>query len=122
MLPNNERYLQYAVADNEPWLSSLHTSKATVMDGELTAIAESIALRKPMLLVPHPQRFDQWCYAHYIEKMGLGEVHPKLTKIALEGFLSRLDRYQEQMDAFAYEQMDFADALEQTLAQFKRNT
>lgn len=115
MLPDDQPFITHQIAEPDSWLGALSQAKAVLMDGELTAINEAIALGVPMLLLPYPERFDQWCYAHMVEKMGFGEVHPKLTRNVLEGFLSRLPRYKEQLANATPNTPSFHDALDQVL-------
>lgn len=121
MLPPRERFIRYEVADAENWFKHLAGARAVLMDGEITSITEAIALKKPMLLVPNPKRFDQWCYAHYVENMGFGEFHPRLTKTALEGFISRIDRYKENLEQAAqHTGPTLLEALDARLAEIRR--
>ena len=66
-LPESDEYVSYKISDTDGWLSELAASRALLADANPTAIAEAIALQKPMLIIPKADNFQQWCYAQYIE-------------------------------------------------------
>ena len=96
-LPAPEQHVEYIAASSERWPQDIAHCKAVVLTGDMIPIAEAIHLKKPMLLIPREDRIDQWIQAHYIEKMGFGEVHSSISRDILEGFIERLPQYKEKL-------------------------
>ncbi len=92
--------VHFVPASPELWGQDLARAQAVILQGEHTSIAEAIYQKKPLLLIPNLNRFDQWIYAQYVEKMGFGETHPRLTRTILEGFLERLPTYQQNLNHY----------------------
>ncbi len=97
MLPNSDAYVSYSVANTEAWQQDLPRAKAVILQGDASQLADAIALRKPTLVVPQKDHFEQWVCGQYIEKMGVGETHTKLNRTTIDGFLERLDRYKDKL-------------------------
>lgn len=118
-LPDSTNYITYRLAQHDTWRNDLLTCKAVVSDGNPMIIAEAVHLRKPLLVIPKTNDFASWCHAQYVERMGLGESHSKLTRSALEGFLLRQERYREQIQSHHLTQPQFFTALEQQLSRYQ---
>lgn len=118
-LPPSTQHITYKVADHETWSSNLLNASAALIDGNPITIAEAIALHKPMLVIPRPDSFAQWCFGQHVEQMGLGETHPRLTRAVLEGFLNRKERYRENLVKHQSPLPTYHEALEKILAQFE---
>ncbi len=118
-LPPSTRHVTYKIAGHESWSKDLVDARAVLIDGNPVTIAEAIALKKPMLVIPKPDDFPQWCFGQYVEHMGLGEYHPHLTRAALEGFLNRQDRYLDKLTSYQSQSPTFFEGLDQALPQFQ---
>lgn len=114
-LPPSEPGITYRVADPEAWTHDLQECKAVLSNGNATAIAEAITLKKPLLVVPKEDDFASWANAQHVEQMGFGEYHPKLTRAAIEGFLHRQDRYRAQLESYQPAHPSFYETLESQL-------
>jgi hypothetical protein len=111
-LPPSTPYLTHKVASPEEWIPDLLSCRAVICDGNHTTIAEAITAQKPMLIIPKPDDFPQWCYSQYIEKIGVGECHPRLSRAIIEGFIMRIDRYREKLASLQNPSPQFFDLLE----------
>lgn len=119
-LPDSTPHISYQLAQHELWVKAMPSCKAVLSDGHPMIIAEALFLQKPILVIPKHHDFASWGYAQYVEHLGFGESHSKLTRAVLEGFLLRLDRYREQIQKYQPTSPPFFTALEQLLTRLAK--
>lgn len=83
----------------EGFVRDLASSRAVVCNGGYSLISECVYLRKPVFSVPLRHQFEQILNGRYLEILGYGECHERLSPSALKGFLEGSGRCQRALDA-----------------------
>lgn len=81
----------------DEFITDLSQCKAVVSTAGHSLVCEAIHLRKPMLLIPMKQQYEQILNAHYVAKLGFGEFHGQLRMDEMDTFLSRVDQYKSRL-------------------------
>lgn len=89
--------LTYKQFNEDEFYDDLASAKAVVCNGGFTFITEAITLKKPIYSVPARGNFEQLLNGYYVQKLGFGEYHDKMSVNRLEKFLNRLPKYQEKL-------------------------
>ena len=79
------------------YLSDLADCKAIIATTGFSLIADSIFLKKPYFGVPLLGQFEQTHNARFLALSGLGEYSEDLSRVVIEGFLSRLELYEARL-------------------------
>lgn len=82
------------------FLEDLRTARAVIGGGGFSLMSEAVSLKVPMLSVPIEHQYEQQLNALYLERLGYGTCSHTLTTESLEQFLSRLDEFQQSLDAY----------------------
>ena len=72
---------------------ALISAKAVITFGGINVISEAIYLKKPLLVIPIKNQFEQALNALYIKENKYGEFYEELTEKGLKHFLNNLDNY-----------------------------
>lgn len=75
------------------FLNDLATCRGVIATAGFSLLSECLHFRKPMLLMPVQDQYEQIVNACYIEKLGCGQQTDAITEACLEKFLSRLDAF-----------------------------
>lgn len=107
----NENFIVYGFNKNETdenltfkefnedeFYDDFANAKAVVCNGGFTFITEAITLKKPIFSVPAIGNFEQTLNAYYVQKLGYGEYHERMSIRKLQLFLKRLDKYQNKLN------------------------
>ena len=89
--------LTYKLFNEDVFYDDLASAKAVVCNGGFTFISEAISLKKPIYSVPATGNFEQTLNAFYVQKLGYGEYHEKMSANKLAKFLKKLPKYQEKL-------------------------
>lgn len=89
--------LTYKQFNEDEFYDDLASAKAVICNGGFTFITEAITLKKPIYSVPARGNFEQLLNGYYVQKLGFGEYHDKMSVKRLEKFLNRLPKYQEKL-------------------------
>ena len=89
--------LTYKQFNEDEFYDDLASAKAVICNGGFTFITEAITLKKPIYSVPARGNFEQLLNGYYVQKLGFGEYHDKMSVNRLEKFLNRLPKYQEKL-------------------------
>jgi uncharacterized protein (TIGR00661 family) len=81
----------------------LSSSRAVITNGGFSLMSEALVLGKPILANPIGRHFEQFCNAHYLEKLGYGENHRDLSSAAILGFLKRLGTYKKNLESLTWD-------------------
>ncbi len=92
-LEGKQGHVTFKKTHADEFLNDLSQCKAVVSTAGHSLVCEAIHLRKPMLLIPMKQQYEQVLNAHQVEKLGYGESHDQLTRDGFDTFLSRVDDY-----------------------------
>lgn len=90
--------LTYKSFNEDEFYEDLASAKAVVCNGGFTFISEAITLKKPIYSVPAIGNFEQTLNGFYVQKLGYGEYHEKMSPKKLKIFLKRLDKYQNKLN------------------------
>ena len=83
---------------NEGFIKDLASCKAIVMTGGFTTISEALHLKKPMLIVPAKNQFEQKFNGLTIEDMGIGKCREIIDKEKIEDFVSKISFYRKNLE------------------------
>lgn len=89
--------LTYKLFNENEFYDDLASAKAVICNGGFTFISEAISLKKPIYSIPAIGNFEQTLNGFYVQKLGYGEYHEKLSIKKLANFLKRLPKYQEKL-------------------------
>lgn len=90
--------LTYKLFNEDEFYDDFASAKAVICNGGFTFITEAITLKKPIYSVPAIGNFEQTLNAHYVQKLGYGEYHEKMSVKKLRIFLKRLKKYQAKLN------------------------
>jgi uncharacterized protein (TIGR00661 family) len=90
-------HVTYKKINSDEFLDDLAGCTAVVASAGHSLVCECLHFKKPMLLVPVAQQYEQILNASLVEKIGAGCWVRRLTGDALEDFLPRLDHYRAAM-------------------------
>lgn len=77
----------------EGFLNDLASCRAVVATAGFSLLSECLYFRKPMLLMPVREQYEQIVNACYVEKLGMGLKANSLTGEKLQEFLDRLETF-----------------------------
>ena len=83
--------------NEDEFYNDLASAKAVICNGGFTFISEAISLKKPIYSVPAIGNFEQTLNGFYVQKLGYGEYHEKMSPQKVEKFLKRLSKYQKKL-------------------------
>ena len=89
--------LTYKLFNEDEFYDNLASAKAVVCNGGFTFITEAISLKKPIYSIPAQGNFEQLLNGYYVQRLGYGEYHEKMSIKRLEKFLKKLPKYQERL-------------------------
>ena len=108
---NNEKFIIYGFNKEEQdgnltfklfneneFYDDLASSKAVICNGGFTFITEAICLKKPIYSIPAKGNFEQILNGFYVQKLGYGEYHEKMSVNKLVKFLNKLPKYRERLE------------------------
>jgi len=75
------------------FIRDLASCRGVLATGGYSLMGEAVYLRKPVLAVPLRKQFEQVLNAIYLQKLGYGAYHERLTAAAVEAFNRRIDEY-----------------------------
>ena len=107
--------------NEEEFFKDFESCKAVITNGGFTLISEAIYLKKPILSVPIKKQFEQIVNAFYLEKLGYGEFHEKITQQNIKEFLSKLDIYGKSLNSYEYKgNQKIFDALDNSIEKYSK--
>lgn len=89
--------LTYKEFNEDEFYDDLANAKAVVCNGGFTFISEAISLKKPIYSVPAKGNFEQILNGYYVQRLGYGEYHEKMSINKLAKFLKKLPKYQKRL-------------------------
>lgn len=92
-----EKNIVYKKFSKNAFIEDLACCKAVIMTGGFSTISEAIHLKKPMLILPAKNQFEQKFNGITIEEMGIGKCEENINKEKIEHFMSNLKIYQENL-------------------------
>jgi uncharacterized protein (TIGR00661 family) len=82
------------------FVDDLKTSRAVLAGGGFSLMGEAVFLGKPLLAVPLEGQFEQTLNALYLQQLGYGEYHARLTGEGIAGFLGNVDKYADNLRGY----------------------
>lgn len=104
-----DKNLTFKKFNEDIFYKDISTAKAVICNGGFTLISEAIHLKKPIFSIPALGNFEQILNGFYVQKLGYGEYHEKITKEKINKFLKNLPKYQEKLNTL--EKTDNEDIL-----------
>jgi len=90
-------------------------AKCVITNGGFSFITEALQLEKPILSIPVNKQFEQILNAIYLDRLGYGKHHDKITQNILDNFLENVEVYRKNI----HENYDKPTSNRQTLEQLK---
>lgn len=72
-------------------------AKCVITNGGFSFITEALQLEKPILSIPVNKQFEQILNAIYVDRLGYGKHHDKITQDILDDFLENVDIYRKNI-------------------------
>ena len=85
--------------DNE-FYQDIANAKAIITNGGFTVISEALYLKKPIYSLPINHQFEQVVNGKFVEQLGAGVYHKKLSEEKLRNFLANLDIYHKNLKMY----------------------
>ncbi|OGJ20429.1 hypothetical protein A3K73_00255 [Candidatus Pacearchaeota archaeon RBG_13_36_9] len=92
-----DKNIVYKKFSKNGFIEDLAGCKAIIMTGGFSTISEAIYLKKPMLILPAKNQYEQKFNGITIEEMGIGKWEETIDKEKVEKFLSNLPTYQKNL-------------------------
>ncbi|MBI2140102.1 hypothetical protein HYU14_04200 [Candidatus Woesearchaeota archaeon] len=84
--------------DDGEFMDDFCRSRAIISSGGFSVIAEAIALKKPMLVIPIKGQSERNLNARMMQDLGFGMVVEALTAAAIEDFINRLPIFRKNLE------------------------
>ena len=98
--PLEQDNLTYKPFSEQAFIEDLASCRAVVASSGFTLMSEALHLKKPYLATPIRKQFEQLLNSRYLAKMGLGSYATRLDLDTLQGFLSRLDEFDRELEVY----------------------
>jgi uncharacterized protein (TIGR00661 family) len=79
------------------FVDDLRTARAVIATGGFSLMGEAVHLGVPMLARPIQGQYEQELNAQYLRQLGFGDTTAQLSREAMEGFLARIDAFEESL-------------------------
>ena len=89
--------LTYKEFNEDEFYEDLSSAKAVICNGGFTFISEAIYLKKPIYSVPAAGNFEQILNGYYVQRLGYGEYHERMSPKKVNSFLSKIPKYEEKL-------------------------
>ena len=84
-------------------MADLASARAVIAGGGFSLLSEAVYLGKPVLSVPLHGQFEQLMNARYLERSGYGLCATEVTPEVLDGFIGRIDEFDEALAGYEQE-------------------
>ena len=92
-IENIDENITFKKFEEKEFLKDLANCKGVITTGGLTLISEAIYLKKPLLIIPIRNHFEQILNALYIKENNMGLISDNLDQRTLEIFLLNLEKF-----------------------------
>ena len=93
-----DKNLVFKKFSEKEFIEDLSSCKAIMMTGGFTTISEALYLKKPMLIVPAKNQYEQKFNGLTIQEMKIGECVDDLDKKTLKSFISKISFYEKNLE------------------------
>ena len=83
---------------SENFIQDLSSSRAVVATAGFTLLSECLYFKKPMLLIPVQEQYEQILNSLYIQKLGLGQQTQTIDSNTIGSYLQNLDVFSTNND------------------------
>lgn len=87
-------------------------AKCVITNGGFSFITEALQLEKPVLSIPVNKQYEQILNAMFIERLGYGEHHDRISQNILDNFLNNLEVYRKNIRENYHKNNDNKETLE----------
>jgi len=102
------------------FMKDLSNCKAIIMTGGFTTISEALYLKKPMLIIPAKNQFEQKFNGLLLEKMGVGDCQESVDKEKIKKFISNLNLYNKNLEKLKpWDNSKIIDKLEELIRELE---
>jgi len=115
-----DKNIIYEKFSKKGFIEDLAGCKAVIMTGGFSTISEAIYFKKPMLILPAKNQYEQKFNGITIEEMGIGKCQETLDKEKIEEFLSNLPTYQKNLEKIKeWDNRELLEKVEELVEQLK---
>ncbi len=75
------------------FIKDLSECKAAILNGGFTGISEAVYMKKPVLIVPVKNQFEQIFNGETVKEMGIGDWHEELDENKINKFIKKISKY-----------------------------
>jgi len=93
-----EKNLTFKKFSKTGFIDDLASCKAVIMNGGFSTMSEAIYLKKPMLIIPAKNQYEQKFNGLTIEEMKIGKCVPEINKQEILSFISNIDSYNRNLN------------------------
>ena len=90
--------LIFRLFSEEVLFNDLKDARCVITNGGFSFITEALTLKKPVLSIPVNKQFEQILNAIYLDKLGYGEHHNKITQEILDNFIDNTHIYAQNIE------------------------
>lgn len=107
---------------SKTFVEDLSSCKAAILNGGFTGLSEAIYLKKPVLIVPVKNQFEQIFNGETIKKMKIGDWHEDLDYKKINKFIDKVPFYNKNLQKIPkWENSRFFEKLEELIEQIGKN-
>lgn len=111
-----EKNILFKKFSKNGFIRDLADCKGVIMTGGFTTISEAIYFKKPMLIIPSENQYEQKFNGDTIEEMGIGLCRLETNKENLQGFISKISSYEKNFKKISdWDQKKILDRLEELI-------
>jgi|GEM_PF-318578 len=92
-----DKNLAFKKFSKQGFIDDLASCKAIIMTGGFSTMSEALFLKKPMLIIPAKNQYEQKFNGLTIEEMQIGKCEEEISKEKIISFLSNLDSYNKNL-------------------------
>jgi uncharacterized protein (TIGR00661 family) len=102
------------------FITDLSECKAVMMTGGFSTMSEALYLKKPMLIIPAKNQYEQKFNGLTIEEMRIGKCEPLVNKQKISSFISKIGYYKKNLDKTkSWDNSKILDKVEELIPQLK---
>lgn len=104
------------------FIKDLSECKAVMMTGGFSTMSEAIYLKKPMLIIPAKNQYEQKFNGLTITEMGIGQCEDSINKERINKFISKISCYNENLKKVeTWNNSEILNKVEELVEQLKSN-
>jgi len=92
--------IQYKKFSKTGFVEDMGSCSGIIMNGGFSTISEAVHLKKPMLIVPATNQYEQKFNAITVKDLKFGDYTTSLNQKAITNFLSKIEYYKKNLNSY----------------------